>query len=522
MPFFKYKSREGIIMVEKYLMYLRKSRADSDAETVADVLQRHEAILQEFAVKKFGTKIPEENIFREVVSGETIEKRPEMKKILSLVANSDKYAGMIVVEPQRLSRGDMLDCGTIVRVLRYNNIKVLTPTVTFDLSEDHERKYFEMTLTQGNDYLEYIKTILSRGRLSSVKEGCYLGSKPPFGYDRTVIDGKHTLKPNNDADTVKVIFDLFVNHDTGSHLIGLELEKRGMKPLNVEHWHPATIRNILRNPVYAGKIRWNNKKVKKITDENGNTYEKRDCKSPDKMVVDGLHQAIVSEELFNKAQDKFGKIAKTPVDNEVKNPFATLMKCGRCGRAILLRQPTRPNDKSRLQCANQTHCHSASTIYEPIKYAVIKSLMAYIDDFEIKLENNEGNSYKLQEKILENLNKKQKELSEQQNKLYELLEKGIYSEALFLERQEKLNNERKLLDEAIKNQKENMPAAVDYENKIYSLKQALEMIQDDSISAKQKNQFLKNIIDRIEITTPLSQKEHRINMDDVSVTVYLK
>lgn len=522
MPFFKYKSSEGKNMVEKYLMYLRKSRADSENETVSEVLQRHENILQEFAVKKFGEPIPECNIFREVVSGETIDKRPEMKQILSLVANSDKYEGIIVVEPQRLSRGDMLDCGTIVRVLRYNNIKVLTPTVTFDLSEDHERKYFEMTLTQGNDYLEYIKTILSRGRLSSVKEGCYLGSKPPFGYDRIVIDGKHTLKPNSDADTVRVIFDLFVNQDTGSHLIGKELEKRGLKPLKVEQWHPATIRNILRNPVYAGKIRWYNKKVKKVTDENGNTYEKRDCKSPDKMVVDGLHQAIISEELFNKAQEKFGKIAKTPTDCEVKNPFATLMKCGRCGKAILLRQPHRANDKARLQCANQTHCHSASTFYEPIKQAIVRSLMAYIDDFKIKLENNEGNSYKLQESILTKLNKQQKELYEQQEKLYELLEKGIYSEALFLERQEKLNKEKALLEEAIKNQKENMPAAIDYENKIYSLNQALKMIQDDSISAKQKNQFLKSIIDKIEITTPLSQKEHRVNLNDINVTVFLK
>lgn len=509
-------------MVEKYLMYLRKSRADSENETVADVLQRHENILQDFAIKKFGEPIPEHNIFREVVSGETIDKRPEMKKILSLVANSNNYEGIIVVEPQRLSRGDMLDCGTIVRVLRYNNIKVLTPTVTFDLSEDHERKYFEMTLTQGNDYLEYIKTILGRGRLSSVKEGCYIGSKPPFGYDRIVIDGKHTLKPNDDADTVRVIFDLFVNKDVGSHLIGNELNKMGLKPLTAEHWHPGTIRNILKNPVYAGKIRWNNKKLIKVTDEYGNTHEKRNCKSPDKMVVDGLHKAIISEDLFNQAQERFGSIARVATDCEIKNPFASLMKCGRCGKAILLRQPHRENDKQRLQCAGQTHCHSSSVFYEPVKHAIIRALMAYIDDFKIKLENNEGDSYKVQESILTSLNKKQKELSEQQEKLYELLEKGIYSESLFLERQEKLSQERNLVDAAIKKQQANMPAAIDYENKIYSLNQALTMIQDNSISAKQKNQFLKSIIDKIEITTPLSQKEHRVNLNDIDVTVYLK
>lgn len=506
--------------IKKYLMYLRKSRADSDSESIEDVLARHEAILQEYVYKKFGCYMPEENIFREVVSGETIDARPQIKKVLSLVANND-YEGVLVVEPQRLTRGDMLDCGTIIRVFRYNNVKIITPNCTYDLTNTQERKYLEMTLQQGNDYLEYIKTILGRGRLSSVKEGCYLGSKPPFGYDRTVIDGKHTLTPNADADTVRLIFDLFVNQDMGSHLVGLELERRGLKPLNAPNWHPATIRNIIRNPVYIGKIRWNNKKLVKVTDEFGNTKEKRDCKSPDKLLVDGLHQPIVSADLFEKAQRKFGNMAKVKANKEIVNPFASLIKCGRCGKTFLLRN--RPERESlRLQCSNQIHCHSASIKFEPIKNAVVNALLAHIENYKVKIENDDGSSLKIQETILNKLKKEYAELSVQQSKLYDLLEKGIYSEALFLERQALLNENKAQLENAIKEQQSNLPAAIDYQEKILDIHHAIEMLGDDSVSAKEKNSFLKSIIDRIELTTPLAQREHRVHTDDIKITVILK
>ncbi|MEI3327970.1 MAG: recombinase family protein [Thomasclavelia sp.] len=90
-----------------YLIYLRKSRADNPNESVEEVLSRHERILQELAIKMLGKKIDEEYIFREVVSGETIEDRPEIKVLFSIEKSTVK--GVLVVDPQRLSRGDWED-----------------------------------------------------------------------------------------------------------------------------------------------------------------------------------------------------------------------------------------------------------------------------------------------------------------------------------------------------------------------------------------------------------------------------
>ena len=63
-----------------FLLYLRKSRADDPNETVEEVLSKHEARLQEFMERKYGFRIPEENIYREVCSAESISEREKIKE----------------------------------------------------------------------------------------------------------------------------------------------------------------------------------------------------------------------------------------------------------------------------------------------------------------------------------------------------------------------------------------------------------------------------------------------------------
>ena len=87
---------------EEILIYLRKSRTDDPALTVAETVAKHEQMLDDYAVRTWGDTIPEQNRFREVVSGETIEARPEIKKVLRLI-EQDRFKAILIVEPQRLS-----------------------------------------------------------------------------------------------------------------------------------------------------------------------------------------------------------------------------------------------------------------------------------------------------------------------------------------------------------------------------------------------------------------------------------
>ena len=85
----------GKISVRRVIIYLRKSRAEGK-ESVEEVLSRHETILQEYAVQTFGEKIPEENIYREVVSGETIDDRVEIKKVFHRLEKEEGSANFSI------------------------------------------------------------------------------------------------------------------------------------------------------------------------------------------------------------------------------------------------------------------------------------------------------------------------------------------------------------------------------------------------------------------------------------------
>lgn len=220
------------ISVEDILIYLRKSRAERN-ETVEEVLARHERILQDFAVETFGEKIPEKNIYREVVSGETLDERCEIKKVFTRLEDEENLKGMLVVEPQRVSRGDMSDCGRVVNILKYSNTLCITITKTYDLNNKFDRELFEAQLLQGNKYLEYHKEIMDRGKNLSIREGKYVASTAPYGYDRKALDrGFMLVKNKEEAPIVETIFNLFVDEDLSTHEIANYLNKhhiRGVK-----------------------------------------------------------------------------------------------------------------------------------------------------------------------------------------------------------------------------------------------------------------------------------------------------
>ena len=88
---------------------------------------------------------------------------------------SSNVKGVLVVDPQRLSRGDLEDCGRLIKLLRYTKTHVITPQKTYDLDDEYDRDAFERELKRGNEYLEYFKKIQNRGRLPpEITSGLFL------------------------------------------------------------------------------------------------------------------------------------------------------------------------------------------------------------------------------------------------------------------------------------------------------------------------------------------------------------
>lgn len=487
----------NVLSTEAYIIYLRKSRADSPTESVEEVLAKHETMLQELAERELGGRIPEGCIFREVVSGETIEERPEINKVLSLIENP-AVKMVLVVEPARLSRGDLEDCGKIVNAFRYSNTKIMTLTMTYDLNNKMHRKFFEQELMRGNDYLEYTKEILLRGRILAVQKGSYIGNIPPYGFRKIKDDIGPTLEPDECADAVRLIFDLYVNKGMTYLQIGRHLDSIGVKPRNSEIWEKCSIRFILQNPHYAGYVRFGWKKSEKVY-EDGQLVKKRGLRADQEEVIvaKGRHNAIVTQEIYDAAQEKMNNNPRAHHDAPLKNPLAGVLYCQKCGK-VMIQHPYK-HARTRIECRNRNGCGSKSAPLDEVVEAVIFALEnEQLPELETKLRNNDGNSEMIQKKNLEKLKAKLEELFIQEEKQFDLLEKGTYTEDVFARRNKKLHVEMDEIKSQIFQLSQTMPKAVDYAERIVKLKQAIEGLRNENISIEAKNKLIKAIVKRID------------------------
>ena len=497
---------------EEVLVYLRKSRSDDPNLTVEEVLAKHETILDEWCERHLGGRVPEENKFREVVSGETIKDRPEMSAMLRKI-ESPKYKATLAVEVQRWSRGDLEDAGRLIKLLRHTNTLAITHnlsyTKAYDLRDEYDRDAFERELKRGNEFLEYQKKIMNNGRLLSVQQGNFIGTVPPYGYDKDVVlVGKRkcpTLKPNpEEADVVRMIFDMYVNQDLGRVTIAKRLNELGIKPRKAKLWAQDAIKGILENEHYIGKVRWNWRKTIAVVEEGEIRKSRPKTEVGEYLVYDGRHDAIISDELFEAARAKQGRNHRAKSTTKVRNPLVGLLFC-QCGRAMSYRTYLKDGVErapARLLCDNQSYCKTSSCLYSDLLERVIEVLEQCVQDFEVRIQNNDRDSLKLHQNLIKRLEAKKIELEKKEIAQWEAQADPDPTRRMpdhvFRVLNERLLKEKEEVNQALCQAYESMPNPVDYEEKLLRFRDALETLQDPNASAQQKNRLLKACIDRID------------------------
>ena len=489
---------------EEVLDYLRKSRSDDPLLTVEEVLSKHETILDEWAEKHLGAKVPEENKYREVVSGETIADRPEMQTVLKLI-ESPLIKAILVVEVQRLSRGDLEDAGRLIKLLRYTNTMVITPQKTYDLRDEYDRDMFERELKRGNEFLEYQKRIMNRGTILSVEQGNYLGSIPPYGYDKTtVLDGKRkcpTLKINEEeAAVVRMIFDMYVNEDMGRATIAKHLNALGIKPRKSALWAQDAIKGILENEHLIGKVRRNWRKNINVVEDGEIRKTRPKAKPGDYLLCEGRHEPIISEELFYAAREKQGRNHKAKPSTKIRNPFASLVYC-QCGRAMTLRtyvKDGKERSAPRLICDNQSYCHTTSCLYDEMLDRISNILENCVRDFEVRIQNNNEDSVKAHANMIKRLKAKLDELEKKEISQWEKYSEEGMPKAIFDTLNEKVKREKEETQKALLDATKAAPVTVNYEKTLYIFRDALDALKNPDVSAAQKNRLLKACIQRID------------------------
>lgn len=304
----------------QYSLYLRKSRADLEAEErgEGETLARHEKILIELA-RRYGFSIGK--IYREIVSGESIEARPVVQELLKDV-ESGRWKGVLVVEVERLARGDTMDQGRVAKSFKFSNTKIITPIKIYDPNDEFDEEYFEFGLFMSRREYKTINRRLQRGRVSSVKEGKYVGSVAPFGYDRVklVKDKGYTLAKNDEAPVVEKMFQLYAYNEIAINEVVRQLNLAGYKPRKAKEWTISAVKDILSNPIYIGKIRWDSRKTVKEY-RNGKIVNTRP-RNENYTLCDGLHKPIIDMETWNIVQEKRSKHTPAVIHNKVvQNPL---------------------------------------------------------------------------------------------------------------------------------------------------------------------------------------------------------
>jgi DNA invertase Pin-like site-specific DNA recombinase len=522
-------------------MYLRKSRQDNEAEArgEGETLARHKNTLLELAKRQ---KLNITEVYEEIVSGETISARPEMQRLLSDV-ETDKWAGVLVMEVERLARGDTSDQGIVAKTFQYSNTKIITLMKTFDPRDEFDEEYFEYSLFMSRREYKIINRRMQRGRAASIKEGKYVANQPPYGYTRVKLDKQKgwTLKAcTEQAEIVQMIFELYTRGELqedggfkrlGAGLIVRRLNRMGIPAKKGGLWVTASVRDILINPVYIGKLRWNWRPAVKKMAGGGIKIERPRAKADEFILADGLHEGIIEKDVFSEAQELMKRNPPRPIGERgvVKNSLGGIIVCGKCGRKMV-RRPYPNSYPDTLMCA-LPECNNVSSRLSFVEDKLSEALEAWVGGHKLNLGSGDINNAKknkthieLKRKALNKVEEEIKILKKQQSRTHDLLERDIYDADMFLNRTKEVGERIKTAEGERKNIETYLKLEELREENRISIIPKVERLLDAFHKLKTpaaKNDLLKDMLEKVVYIKEKGVRRHK-SPDDFELILYPK
>lgn len=507
----------------KVYIYLRKSRKDieqerksAEAGEMYDTLERHRQQLLKLAKERDYDIV---DILEEIVSGEYILDRPVMQQLLRKIETNTVDA-VLVMDLDRLGRGDMSDQGIIDRVFRLSSTMIITPSEDYDPSSENWELVFGIKSLVAREELKAISKRLLRGRRQSAHEGKHIANRPPYGYMRGE-DLKLVPNPET-AWVVKKIFELTLN-GYGRKRICHELDKLGLQSPRGKAWGEATVRQIQNNEVYTGKTIWGTKKHIKIDGK----YVIKKLPRDQWVITEDAHEPIVEIDLFNEVQEAITNRynASVPQKNELKNPLAGILKCELCGSIMKYTKPPKRN-KGYMHCRNP-NCEQRTASFYIVEQKVIEGLEQVVAGFKLKKEmlkkerKKDSDSTEIQEKAIQAKEKELEELNKQKSNLHDFLERGVYDIDTFISRQANINERIQSVEDTIKTLKKEIQNKLKQQDTFEKTLPKIESVIESyhtTDDVYKKNRLLKSILEKITF-----HRDHtHLKKDEFIIKVYPK
>lgn len=441
------------------------------------------------AIKKYAQNndilIDSKYIFSdEGISGRKAEKRPAfMEMIKQAKSRPRKFDVILVHKFDRFSRNR--EDSVVYKSLLKKEYGIPVISISEPLDPDDKMSVIMEAFLEA--MAEYYSLNLSgevrKGQLEKHSKG-ELQTNPSFGYN--VSDNKLIVN-EDEANVVKMIFEQYAIDNLPMMQIARNVNALNVKTKRGRHFENRTIYYILNNPVYIGKLRY--------TPGRRNSY---DFDDPNTILVDGQHEPIISIELWNSVQMKLTKNAKWKkpkqhIDINPKNWTKGLVRCKECGCTMVT------CGKTKLRCNgyNKGKCSNSSTLLISDVYTlIIENIKQVMKNGKIehivqnKKEEKESNQYLILQHQLE-------QLSEKEERIKEAYREGIDTIDEYKENKNIIFREKnrllKKLETTEKPKTDNKKKEI-----IENGKKVYEILTDDKISLKEKNEVAHILINKVE------------------------
>lgn len=271
-------------------------------------------------------------------SGKSIEGRFEFNRMMEdIKSGKDGVAFVLVFKLSRFGR-NAADVLSTLQVMQDFGVNLICVEDGIDSSKDAGKLMISVLSAVAEIERENIRVQTMEGRIQKAREGKWNGGFAPYGY--RLVDGKLEIN-EEEAPAIRTIFDQYVHTDIGSNGIAKYLENHGIHKIQRQNgknplFDSHLIRLILKNPVYCGKIAYGRRKTEKV---HGTRNDYHLVEQDNYILVDGLHEPIVTEEVWQAAQVKLLAQAKkyehvNRGKDERTHLLSGIVKCPICGAGM--------------------------------------------------------------------------------------------------------------------------------------------------------------------------------------------
>lgn len=475
--------------IKEGALYIRVS-THMQEELSPDAQKR---LLLDYAKSNHITVSPTHIYLEGGISGRKADRRPKFQEMIAAAKSKEHPFDVILVwKFSRFARNQ--EESIVYKSLLRRQCKVEVISVSEPVIDGPFGSLIERIIEWMDEYYSIrLSGEVFRGMSEKAMRGGYQ-ARPPLGY-KIVERGKPPIIVPGEAETVRMIFDWFVNQKKSYFEIAQTLNRLGIKTSHGKNFERRSIEYILQNPSYYGMIRWNRTK-----------NETNEIKDPSEWIIEkGMHPPIITEELYNAAQQRIAESVRPRGVRPTctyKHWLSGLFKCPECGRTMIAKSVSPKEGKQYYYFTcygyNKGKCFNSHAInskkVEPYIIAALKEVIA-TNHITFRLVKPETPTDIRQSDILK---EQLARISQKEQRIKEAYRSGIDTLEEYKENKDILKRERESLEAELNQIEEPAEESENSEQLMLErVQNTYELLQDENLSDENKGDLIRSIVEKI-------------------------